>query len=84
MRTSKYQKLGQIEYNKTTNLFATVNGSNADKLPFPICMVVEIAMRLPTALCANSRHAKHLAIRSMFPYPRQYANELDHKCWLFA
>jgi hypothetical protein len=27
-----YQKLGQIESNKTTNIFATVKGGNADKV----------------------------------------------------
>jgi hypothetical protein len=34
MQTSSYHKFGHIEYKKTTNPFATVKGSNADKAPF--------------------------------------------------
>jgi hypothetical protein len=54
MQTSSYHKFGHIEYKKTTNPFATVKGSNADKAPFSIWIVVEFATRLARLLCSNN------------------------------
>jgi hypothetical protein len=46
MQTSSYHKFGHIEYKKTTNPFATANGSNTDKAPiWHHLLVLETAQR---------------------------------------
>jgi hypothetical protein len=42
------------------------NGSNADKAPYSLWNIVEIAIRLSSSLCANNGNANYVAIGDMF------------------
>jgi hypothetical protein len=72
MWPSKYQKFSHIECNKTTNNFATVNGSNSDKAPFSLWIIVQLATCLDHQVLSL-----YLRIVHCFDMRRQHSFEGD-------
>ena len=63
LTTDFFNKIGSMQP------FAALctNGSTADKPPFSIWIIVEIATHLLSTLCANHGHANYVAIGANVP-----------------